>query len=162
MKRFPQVLIFGLLLLTACVKSPDLIPQNQALPSTATTPTSGTSAMPGSSTAVVASSLKLIAQGTFVNEVHPASGTVRIYRDTLTSKQILSFENFSTDAGPDLRVYLSQDRTTGNFTEVARLINSGSFYYEIPVTTTPAQQMTVLIWCKRFSVLFGSAKLIQR
>lgn len=99
----------------------------------------------------------LLVQGTFVNGVHPTSGAVRIYEKA--GKQTLVFENFKTDGGPDLRIYVAEDAALTNFVEVSRLSASGNFFVEAPATFNPAKQRTVIIWCKQFSVLFGSATL---
>ena len=99
----------------------------------------------------------LLSQGAFVNGVHPTTGAVKVYEKA--GKQTLVFENFKTDGGPDLRIYLAEDAALTNFTEVSKLAATGSFFVEAPTTFNPAKQRTVLIWCKQFSVLFGSATL---
>ena len=156
MKIYLYGLAVGLAaLLTACVKSPELVPLQQALPGTSapvsatTGPTSGTTAM---------SSLSLVSAGTFVNEVHSVSGKVSLYTNPATGQRYLSFENFTSDSGPELHVYLAEDRSLTNYIDVGRLTNVGTFYYEIPAGSK-ANQQTVLIWCRPFSVLFGSAQL---
>lgn len=136
-------------LLTSCVESPDLVPVQQLLPGTAS---------PASGTAVNMSSLSLVSTGAFVNEVHDVSGKVLLYLNPVTGQRFLSFENFKSDAGPELYVYLAEDRSLTNFINVSRLTNSGTFYYEIPAGSKASQQ-TVLIWCRPFAVLFGSARL---
>ncbi|MBC8153589.1 MAG: DM13 domain-containing protein [Bacteroidetes bacterium] len=143
-------------LLTSCVESPDLVPVQQLLPGT-TSPSSGTTS-PASATAVSMSSLSLVSTGAFVNEVHDVSGKVSLYTNPVTGQRYLSFENFKSDAGPELYVYLAEDRSLTNFTNVSRLTNVGTFYYEIPAGSR-ANQQTVLIWCRPFAVLFGSATL---
>jgi hypothetical protein len=100
---------------------------------------------------------KLLSAGTFVNGVHLTMGTVKVYESGAT--RTLVFDSFKTDGGPDLRIYIAEDEAVTNFVEVSKLTASGSFFIEIPPTYDPAKQRTVLIWCKQFSVLFGSAKL---
>lgn len=47
----------------------------------------------------------------FSNGVHAVSGTVKIVVDkTDATKKYLSFENFKTDMGPDLYIYLAEDK----------------------------------------------------
>jgi hypothetical protein len=102
--------------------------------------------------------LTILKQGTFQDEVHATSGTVKLAEDE-AGKLYLVFENFSTDSGPDLYFYLSADKTDTDFTEVSSNVGSGDFQVALPAGTDTAAQTYVLVWCKQFSVLFGSAKL---
>jgi hypothetical protein len=99
----------------------------------------------------------LLARGTFVSNVHTTSGGVRLYEKD--GKRTLVFQDFKTDAGPDLRIYLSETTSVRNFIEIARLDASGNFFVPLPGPANPSQQRFVLIWCKAFSVLFGNAEL---
>ena len=75
-------------------------------------------------------------------------------------KTFLRLENLKATNGPDLYVYLSTDKGVSDFVNLGRLKgNIGNQNYEIPAGTDPAKYDTVLIWCKAFSTLFGSAKL---
>ena len=101
-----------------------------------------------------------ISSGTFMNGVHPTSGKVEIVLDKIdTKKKYLSFTGFKTDAGPDLRIYLSEDLKAKSYTEISKLTKTGDFLVELPSDAMPDKQKYVLIWCQSFSVLFGSAKL---
>jgi hypothetical protein len=84
-------------------------------------------------------------------------GTVKVFEKS--GKRTLVFENFSSDGGPDLYIYLAEDASLSNAVEVQKLTNTGSFFLEAPETFDPGRQRTVLIWCKSYSVLFGHAKL---
>jgi hypothetical protein len=100
--------------------------------------------------------------GTFSgSSAHPSTaGTVKVITDSKdATKKVLSFENFKVDAGPDLRIYLAEDTRATGFTEVSLLKNTGTFAVEIPASANLSKQKFVLIWCKQFSVLFGSAQL---
>jgi hypothetical protein len=98
--------------------------------------------------------------GTFSNGVHAVSGTVKLVADkTDAKKKYLSFENFKTDAGPDLYVYLAEDKAAKGFTPVMKLDKTGTFVLDVPTNADLSKQKYVLIWCKQFTVLFGSAKL---
>ena len=62
--------------------------------------------------------------------------------------------------GPDLYVYLATDKSTSDFVDLGKLkANNGNQNYEVPEGTDLTKYDTVLIWCKSFSVLFGSADL---
>ena len=101
----------------------------------------------------------IILQGTFTSGVHTTSGKVFIYEDK-NKNYSLVFENFKTDAGPDLRIYLAEDKVLTNFTQITDKVNTnGSYILPIPATVDLKKQTTVVIWCKAFSVLFGSASL---
>ncbi len=52
------------------------------------------------------------------------------------------------------------DKSASDFVDFGRLkANIGNQNYEIPEETDLTKYDTVLIWCKAFSVLFGSADL---
>lgn len=100
-----------------------------------------------------------IATGNIVSGVHVSSGTVKIVRDA-ANKIFLVFENFSTDSGPDLRVWLSPNNNGSPYQEVSFLnAMSGNFKFELDASFNYSTNNHVLIWCKQFSVLFGYAVL---
>lgn len=99
-----------------------------------------------------------ISKGTFVGNAHPTSGKVSLSKDA-AGKLYLVFDNFKTDAGPDLRIYLSEDKTANGATEVSKDVFNGNYKVEVPANTDTAKKTYVLIWCRAFSVLFGNAKL---
>ena len=73
---------------------------------------------------------------------------------------VLRLENFISTNGPDLFVYLSTDENASEFINLGGLkANKGNQNYEIPDGTDLSKYNKVLIWCKSFSVLFGSAEL---
>ena len=75
-------------------------------------------------------------------------------------KQFIRFENFKVTNGPDLFVYLAADKSASDFVDIGRLkANNGNQNYEVPEGTDLTKYDTVLIWCKAFSILFGSADL---
>jgi hypothetical protein len=100
----------------------------------------------------------LLFSGDFVSGAHATSGKAKIYEDK-DKKRILVLENFKTDAGPDLRLYLAEDKSVSNFIEVSNAVKNGSVSYSLPSSANLSKQKVVLIWCKQFSVLFGSAQL---
>lgn len=101
----------------------------------------------------------LLLQGTFTSGVHITSGMVKVYEDK-NKNRTLVFENFKTDGGPDLRVYLAEDKAITNFVQITDKVNTnGSYTLAIPANVDLKKQTTVVIWCKAFSVLFGSASL---
>ena len=132
------IVFCSLILVLSCTKSND----------SATTP--GTDTVPGGS---------LIATGNFTSGVHSTSGTAKVYNDGGTKR--LRLENFKTDNGPDLKVYLSKDINAATFINISNLRSiNGNQNYDISGMPDLAQYKYVLIWCQQFGVLFGSA-LVQ-
>jgi hypothetical protein len=73
---------------------------------------------------------------------------------------ILRLEDLMVTNGPDLYVYLSTDKSASDFVNLGRLkANIGNQNYPIPAGTDLTKYDIVLIWCRAFSVLFGSAEL---
>jgi hypothetical protein len=100
--------------------------------------------------------------GSFVgveDGVHNAEGTAKVIplRD---GTNILRLENLQVTNGPDLYVYLATDKSASDFVSLGKLkANNGNQNYDIPLGTDMTKYDTVLIWCRPFSVLFGSAEL---
>jgi len=100
--------------------------------------------------------------GTFVgvgDGIHDAQGiTYTIPLEDGSS--VLRLENFESTNGPDLFVYLSTDKKASEFLNLGELkANKGNQNYEIPKDADLSKYNKVLIWCKAFGVLFGSAEL---
>ena len=91
--------------------------------------------------------------------IHDAQGNAYTIPLEDTSS-ILRLENFKSTNGPDLYVYLSTDENASDFVDLGTLkASSGNQNYEIPDDTDLSKYNKVLIWCKAFGVLFGSAEL---
>ena len=111
--------------------------------------------------------IQVEAAGEFISRSHPTQGRVDVLGDG-TGQRFLRFEDFRTDNGPDLNVYLSAappDAPVGQFTDVYVDLgdlkgNVGSQNYEIPRDLDLDVYSTVVIWCVRFSVVFGAAELV--
>lgn len=112
----------------------------------------------------------VVLESSFVTHEHETTGTVRLVRKPDRSHQ-LEFVGLDTSDGPDLRVWLSdQDVRTGNagwhvfddgrYLELGKLKgNQGDQVYPVPADVDIAAFRSVSIWCKRFAVSFGAAKL---
>jgi hypothetical protein len=73
---------------------------------------------------------------------------------------ILRLENFKSTNGPNVHLYLATDKAASNFIDLGRLkANNGNHNYNVPIGTDLNKYNMALIWCKDFSVLFGSAQL---
>lgn len=90
---------------------------------------------------------------------HNVEGVAKVI--TLSDgKTFLRLENLKATNGPDLYVYLSTGKDSSDIVNLGRLKgNIGNQNYEIPTGTDLSKYNTVLIWCKAFSTLFGSATL---
>ena len=92
--------------------------------------------------------------------IHNAEGLAKVIVLDEGNRSILRLENFRATNGPDLYVYLSTDKSASDFVNLGRLKgNIGNQNYEISEGTELSKYDTVLIWCRAFSVLFGSAEL---
>ena len=107
------------------------------------------------------------AHGTFVSQEHETTGEARLIlldADTF----FVRLEDFSTSNGPDLHVWLSEETAGGNWfkyrnarhVELGELkANNGNQNYAVPAGADLDGMRSVVIWCKRFFVAFGSAPI---
>jgi hypothetical protein len=100
--------------------------------------------------------------GSFVgvgDGIHNAEGTAKVI-PLQDGSNILRLEDLRVTNGPDLYVYLATDKSASDFVNVGKLkANNGNQNYDIPTETDLTKYDTILIWCRPFSVLFGSAEL---
>jgi hypothetical protein len=109
----------------------------------------------------------VLASGSFHSVAHDTEGTASIYR-LADGKRILRLTNFKTSNGPDVHVYFvaANDASNSETVEKAGFLelgalkgNIGDQNYDIPADADLAKYRAVTIWCKRFSVNFGTAPL---
>ncbi len=101
----------------------------------------------------------------FVSRSHGTSGQAYLITDG--NQIFLRINDLDTDNGPDLDVYLvpfagdaSASLYDDDFVNLGDLKgNKGDQNYEIPAGTDLDKYSTVVIWCVRFSVAFGTAEL---
>ena len=108
-----------------------------------------------------------LARGTFVSQEHDTSGAAQILKSA-DGALTLRLEGFETSNGPDLHVWMSEKKAGGNWfkygggrkAQLGELkANQGSHNYAIPADVELDGLRSVVIWCKRFHVAFGSAPL---
>jgi Electron transfer DM13 len=86
-----------------------------------------------------------------------ANGDAMIYNDNGTWKLYLS--NFSSNNGPDLRVYLATSSSASSFINLGKLkATSGSQTYDIPGNPNLGNYKYVIVWCAQFAVYFGGGQ----
>jgi hypothetical protein len=128
------------------------------------------SAMAGGTTMpATAAAPMTLAMGSFHSNAHDTRGSATVI-DLGSGHRVLRLTNFATSNGPDVRIYLVaapdvQDNATvktAGFVELGPMKgNIGDQNYDIPASVDLASYRTVTIWCKRFSVNFGSAPLAK-
>jgi Electron transfer DM13 len=89
---------------------------------------------------------------------HTVSGTVKAYE--LAGKKYLVFDPYSSQNGPDLKVYLSKNENATEYISLGKLMSTtGKQTYTVPNGTDLAQYPYVHIWCEQFSVEFARTQL---
>ena len=108
-----------------------------------------------------------LAQGRFHGVAHETEGVATAYSSP-GGKRVLRLTQFETTNGPDLHAYLvaatdAKDNQTVKrvgFVTLGRLKgNIGDQNYELPEEVDLAKYRSVVIWCRRFGVNFGTAPL---
>jgi hypothetical protein len=106
--------------------------------------------------------------GQFKGYAHETAGTATIYQ--MGDRRILRLTNFKTSNGPDVHVYLigAPDARDDAAVKNAAFVDLGSMKgnvgdqnYDVPDSVDLDKYRAVTIWCKRFSVNFGTAPLAQ-
>jgi electron transfer DM13 len=110
-----------------------------------------------------------LATGQFHSGAHETKGMATVFQ-LADGKKTLRLTNFATSNGPDVHVYLvaapdARDNETVTKTDSIDLGtlkgNIGDQNYELPANADLAKYRAVTIWCKRFSVNFGTAPLMN-
>ena len=146
---------------------------DEALPGATPTP-SGTLAIqripedPGTALpTVVPVPPTVIARGTFVSQEHTTSGTASLVK-LPDGGLVLRLENLASSDGPDVKVWLSNQEAGGDWFKYrsgkwldlgAVKATHGNQNYAIPAKAELGGLRSVVIWCDRFNVAFGSAPL---
>ncbi len=104
------------------------------------------------------SNATVIKSGNFQDGAHPTEGKAILIE--MDHELILRLEEFKTDSGPGLYVYLSEDTGASDYISLGKLkATEGNMNYDVPPNTNTATYNKVLIWCEPFRVLFGHAEL---
>ena len=89
------------------------------------------------------------------------TGDVEIFLNPDTNQYSLVIDNFSSDDGPALFVYLSQGRFALNFQNLGALkALNGRLRYDFPADQFDPSFDHVLIWCDQVAQSFGEAPLM--
>jgi hypothetical protein len=105
------------------------------------------------------SSATVLSQGMLIGiGGHTASGTVTIYDDN--GKKFVVLDPYSSQNGPDLKVYLSKNVSAISYINLGGLRSiAGKQVYPVPGNPDINDYPYVHIWCEQYSVEFGRAEL---
>lgn len=103
-------------------------------------------------------SVSLSREGMLMGVGHSVTGDVKVYDNN--GELVLVLDPFSSQNGPDLKVYLSKDDKASEYINLGALKSiNGKQSYDIDGMPDLNQYKYVMIWCQEFSVLFGIAEL---
>ena len=164
----PRLLLAAALVvgLAACQSEPDPAPAETPAAESPAIPTEAVSdedLMPEVEMDDPAPAGEVVAEGTFRDgDGHSTSGRAQLYRNDDGSYEV-RLQNLNTDNGPDLRVYLIR-RTSGDIADGHASLGGlkstrGNQTYDVPSNVDPTQFAGVSVWCRAFSVNFGTAPL---
>jgi hypothetical protein len=110
----------------------------------------------------------VLAEGQFVTQEHETTGVARVL-ELADGSRFVRLAGFSTSDGPDLHVWLTDQAAggewgkydDGRYLALGELkATDGNQNYAIPPDADLGGLTSVVIWCDRFNVAFGSAPLI--
>lgn len=100
----------------------------------------------------------LIKKGTMMGIGHTVSGVAAVYQQG--ANLVVLLEPYSSQSGPDLKVYLSKDANASEYIRLGNLKStSGKQSYAVPGTPDISQYNFVHIWCEQYTVVFGQAEI---
>lgn len=109
----------------------------------------------------ISSEGKVLSEGEFKRKFHAVEGKALLIKTD--GETTLRFENFETDNGPKLHIYLSEDLGADDFIDLGPIrATKGNVNYEVPDGVDTNKYRNVLVWCKPFGVLFSYAELIPK
>lgn len=106
-----------------------------------------------------------LARGDFEDAEHGTSGEA-VIRKLADGRRVLRLVDLDTSDGPDLHVWITDQRSggawdsydDGRYVKLGVLkANRGNQNYEIPADAELTGLTSVVIWCDRFNVAFGTA-----
>lgn len=106
-----------------------------------------------------------LARGRFEDAEHSTTGLARVLQ-LADGSRVLRLEDLATSDGPDLHVWISNQPSGGEwgsydddrYVRLGELkATNGNQNYAIPASADLRGMTTVVIWCDRFNVAFGTA-----
>jgi len=108
---------------------------------------------------------RVLAEGDFEDAEHGTEGVARIL-ELADGRRFVRLEGLATSDGPDLHVWITDQPSggewgsydDGRYVRLGELkANNGNQNYEIPAKAELGGLVSVVIWCDRFNVAFGTA-----
>jgi hypothetical protein len=108
---------------------------------------------------------EVLAEGRFEDAEHDTSGRAEVLR-LADGRRSVRLEDLAGSDGPDLHVWLTDQRSgggwssydDGRYVRLGKLkATHGNQNYEIPDDADLEGMRSVVIWCDRFNVAFGTA-----
>lgn len=109
----------------------------------------------------------VLGSGTFQSQEHETTGTAQLVR-LADGSHLLRLEDLASSDGPDVKVWLSSlpaggdwfKYRSGRYVDLGAVkATHGNHNYLLPPGTDITGLTSVVLWCDRFSVAFGSAPL---
>lgn len=128
-------------------------------------PDADDSGQPDPTTTPAAKPDSILARGRFEDAEHGTTGTALVI-ELGDGRRFLRFEDLATSDGPDLHVWLTDQPSGGDWGSYddGRYVRLGDLKathgnqnYEIPADADLSGLQSVVIWCDRFNVAFGTA-----
>ena len=100
----------------------------------------------------------VVAQSDFQRRIHSVAGEALLIEHD--GQKTLRFEDFQTDNGPQLHIYLAKDLGAKDFVDLGPIrATRGDVNYVVDPAIDVAEYDKVLVWCVPFGVLFSYADL---
>ena len=110
---------------------------------------------------------RVLAEGAFEDAEHGTDGVAKVL-ELADGRRFVRLEDLTTSDGPDLHVWVTNQPSGGDwgsyddgrYVRLGQLkANNGNQNYEIPADADLSGLTSVVIWCDRFNVAFGTAPI---
>lgn len=144
-----------------------LTPEGSAPPGASQPSATPAESSPGGSPPGKSPETVVLASGPFQSQEHTTTGTASLLR-LPDGSHLVRLENLASSDGPDVKVWLSTEAAGGDWFKyrAGRYVDLGPIKathgnqnYPVPAGADLTGLGTVVLWCDRFSVAFGSAAL---
>jgi hypothetical protein len=100
----------------------------------------------------------LLKKGDLIGIGHTASGVASLYE--LDGKRTVVLDPYSSQNGPDLKIYLSADPGATEYIRLGNLKSTmGKQSYPVPDETDISKYPYIHVWCEKYTVVFAQAEI---